>query len=508
MFRRGSVVVCLVLLAASCASLPENYPKPASIAEAPSAETALGAIVAEASSRHQDQSGFALVTGGRRAFTSRIALTDLAERTIDVQYYIWDSDTTGRMLAERLVRAADRGVRVRILIDDLATAGRDPVMATLDAHPNIEVRVFNAFANRGMRSLDFLSDMDRVNHRMHNKMMIFDNAAAIIGGRNVADIYFQVATDANYRDLDIAAVGPIVRTASHVFDHFWNGEWSVPISALVDEDYTEADLDRLVTQAREKIKERDFPYSLDAEAIAAAEGLPSIMDRLVWAPGVIVWDDPADMEQGQVAGKIMRDLIAKVDTIEHELLIESAYFVIPDLGEERLGQLVDRGVRVRVLTNSLESNDVIAAHAGHAAHREDLIAQGVEMYEFKADAETVEKDLFPMRSRAALHTKAIAFDRNSIFVGSFNLDPRSAAINTEAGIYVESPELAADLADYMDDGILPESSYHVTLDENGELIWTTKTNGQLVKLGEEPGTSFGRRFMVRLINALPIEHLL
>ena len=205
-----------------------------------------------------------------------------------------------------------------------------------------------------MRALDFLSDMDRVNHRMHNKMMIFDNAAAIVGGRNVADIYFQVATDANYRDLDIAAVGPIVPTASYVFDRFWNGEWSVPISALVEEDYAQGDLDRLVTQAREKIQEGDFPYRLDTEAIAAAEGLPSIMDRLVWAPGAIVWDDPADIEQGQVPGKIMRNLIAKIDTLEHDLLIESAYFVIPDAGEERLGRLVEHGVRVRVLTNSLE----------------------------------------------------------------------------------------------------------------------------------------------------------
>lgn len=508
MLGRQSIVACLGLLAAGCASLPENHARSTSMAEPPSAETALGAIIAEASSRNEAQSGFTLLKAGRPAFTSRIALTDLAERTIDVQYYIWDSDTTGRILAERLVRAAERGVRVRIIIDDLATDGRDQVIATLDAHPNIEIRVFNPFANRGLRALDFLSDMDRVNHRMHNKMMIFDNAAVIIGGRNIADIYFQVATDANYRDLDIAAVGPVAPAASHVFDHFWNGDWSVPIDALQDRDYTRADLDQLMTEAREKIDAAGYPHPLDADVIAVEEGLPSIMDRLVWAPGWIVWDDPADMARGRVAGSIVKNLIARIGTTQRELLIESAYFVIPDKAAERLGRLVERGVRVRVLTNSLESNDVIAAHAGHAAHRRDLIARGVEIHELKADAEAVEKDIFPMRSRAALHTKALAFDRNAIFVGSFNLDPRSATTNTEAGIYVESPELAADLADYMDDGVLPRSSYQVTMDDAGDLIWTTEIDGRRIELREEPGTSFARRFMIGLINALPVEHLL
>jgi putative cardiolipin synthase len=501
-------VAAFLLLVGGCARLPDDYSKPISAAEPISTETSLGETAVNAGERHPGMSGFTLIMSGRAAFTSRIALADLAERTIDVQYYIWDSDTTGRILAERLVRAADRGVRVRVIIDDLATEGRDEVIATLDAHPNIEIQVFNPFANRGFRMFDFLFDLDRVDHRMHNKMMIFDNAVAIVGGRNIADIYFQVSTDANYRDLDLVAVGPVVEDASQVFDYFWNGEWSVPISALTERSFSVADLDALMKRIHADIIEAGYPYSIDEQAVALEEGLPEIKGKLVWAPGWVVWDDPRDIERGRPAGKILKDLRAKAGTLERELLIESAYFVLPEEEVKLLGKLVERGVRVRVLTNSLESNDVIAAHAGHAAHREELIRRGVELYELKADAETVEKRIFPMRSRAALHTKALAFDRRSIFVGSFNLDPRSATINTEIGVYVESEGLAEDLIDSMNEGVLPESSYHVTLDENDELIWTTEMDGQLIETHEEPGTSFGRRFMIGLIHILPIEHLL
>jgi putative cardiolipin synthase len=171
-------------------------------------------------------------------------MIDLAEKSIDLQYYIWEPDTTGRILAERLVRAADRGVRVRVLLDDINTKGRDALIASLDAHPNIEIRLFNPFSNRGFPVLDFITNFNRVNHRMHNKVIVADNALAIVGGRNVGNHYFGVATDANFRDLDIAAAGPVVRDISSVFDHFWNGDWSVPIAAIVDEPFTKSDLEK------------------------------------------------------------------------------------------------------------------------------------------------------------------------------------------------------------------------------------------------------------------------
>jgi putative cardiolipin synthase len=375
------------------------------------------------------------------------------------------------------VRAADRGVRVRVLLDDINTESDVPIAAALDVHPNIEVRIFNPFANRGARLFDFALDLDRVNHRMHNKLLVADNAVAIVGGRNIGNHYFGVATDANFRDLDIAAAGPVVRDASTVFDHFWNSDWAVPVSALLERPYTDADL-------------------------------TSIRDKFIWAPGKIVWDDPNDIKAGVEHGRLDKAFYRKLDTLQKELLIESAYFVAGDRGVAKARELHDRGIRMRVLTNSLASNDVVAAHAGYAKYREALLANGVELYELRPDAGAIKKKVLSGESKAALHTKAIVFDREAVFIGSFNLDPRSANLNTEAGLYVESPELAAQVIAYMDEGVRPENSYRVMLDEDGHLVWETEINGMAVIFHQDPETGFWDRFMSGFIGLLPVEHQL
>jgi len=496
----------LGLLFTGCASVPEDYPRTTSTAYPDYLDTALGQLFEKAAVQHPGESGFAIIRRGRAAFTDRIALAELAEKSLDLQYYLWDDDATGRILAERLIRAADRGVRVRVLVDDIGLAGRDAGIAALDAHPNIEVRIFNPFARRDSRFFDFLLDMDRVNHRMHNKTMIADNAVAIIGGRNVGDIYFQVATEANYRDLDIAAAGPIVRDISNVFDHFWNGDWAVPIGALVDRPYTEQDLQARVDRMRERIiAEEDYPYPLDEDVALLKAHLTSARDELIWARGQIVWDDPVAMREGKFEGSMQESLFTKLDSLHEELLIESPYFVMQEPGLEKSWELRERGVRVRVLTNSLASNDVIAAHAGHAKHREELLQNGVELYEMRADAGVIQKRIVAAKSRAALHTKAIVFDREAVFIGSFNLDPRSAFINTEGGLYVESPELAKQLIAYMDEGALPENSYRVLLDDDGDLVWVTEIDGEEVRYDEEPGATFTKTLMANLIMILPVQ---
>lgn len=333
---RWFVILSFGLLFTGCASVPEDDPRTASTAYQDYLDTSVGQLFEEAAVQHPGESGFAIIRRGREAFTDRIALTELAEKSLDLQYYLWDDDATGRILAERLIRAADRGVRVRVLVDDIGLAGRDAAVAALDAHPNIEVRVFNPFARRDSRFFDFLLDMDRVNHRMHNKTMIADNAVAIIGGRNVGDIYFQVATEANYRDLDIAAAGPIVRDISNVFDHFWNGDWAVPISALVDRPYTEQDLRSQVDRMRERIiAEDDYPYPLDEDVALLKARLTSARDELIWAPGQIVWDDPAAMREGNFEGSMQESLFTKLDSLQEELLIESPYFVMQEPGIEK-----------------------------------------------------------------------------------------------------------------------------------------------------------------------------
>jgi putative cardiolipin synthase len=249
-----TVFLSVLLILTGCATtLPTDVQRTPSTAFGNYNATSTGQLFEEAALEHPGKSGFAIIRKGRPAFTGRIAMTAMAEKTLDLQYYIWEPDTTGRILALRLVEAADRGVRVRILVDDNTLSGRDSPIAAVDAHPNIEIRIFNPFAHRGSRLFGFLTDLDRVNHRMHNKLVVVDNAFAIVGGRNIGDHYFGVQTEANFRDLDIAAAGPIVREVSGVFDRFWNGDWSYPISTLVDRTYTEADLRDTVATLSEMI---------------------------------------------------------------------------------------------------------------------------------------------------------------------------------------------------------------------------------------------------------------
>jgi len=464
-----------VLSFAGCASLPTDYPKQPSTAFDQPQTTTMGRFFGEAAATHPGESGFVIIRHGRQAFTARIMLADLAEKSLDVQYYIWDADATGRILVDRLVRAADRGVHVRVLVDDNNLAVKDAFLVALDAHPSIEVRIFNPFAHRESHLLDFSIDMDRVNHRMHNKVMVMDNAIAIIGGRNIADHYFGVHTENNFRDLDIATVGPIVPDISDTFDSFWNGDWAYPVRALVNEQATETDMRAKVATMREHILNEPYPYPLNADVETLNSELAEIRGQMVWAPG--------------------------------ELLIESAYFVPRKRGVEGLNALHDRGVRIRILTNSLASNDVVAAHAGYAKYRKALVENGSEIHELRPDARLGRQEwsMVAGDSPAALHTKAIVFDRESVFVGSFNLDPRSAHINTEVGLYVESPEIARQVADYMDIGALPENSYRVLLDDRGNLVWVSEKGGREVRYNKEPETSFGRRFSSSLIKLLPIQ---
>ena len=508
----GSISFCLSILLTftGCATrLPTDVQRTPSAAITDPTTTYLGRLFEKAAAENPDESGFVLIRKGRPAFTDRIAMTALAERSLDLQYYIWEADTTGRILALRLAEAADRGVRVRILVDDNNITGRDSPIAALDAHPNIEIRIFNPFAHRGSRLFGYLTDFSRLNHRMHNKVIIADNALAIVGGRNIGNHYFGVHTDANFRDLDIAAAGPIVRDLSNVFDYFWNGQWAFPISTLAKGTHTRTDLEATVTTAKVLINEEGYPYPLDQEVEELTGQMRTVSEGFIWAPGKVIWDDPATMQTDKGASTINETLHRKLQTLEKELLIESAYFVASDRGVRMARMLHEKGVEMRVLTNSLSSNDVVAAHAGYASYRKALIEAGVQMYELRPDSVSptvVEKKIIVGgKSKAALHTKAIVFDHESIFVGSFNLDPRSAYINTEMGVYVENPELTCQLIAYMDEGVLPKNAYRVMLDDDEDLIWHTQMDGKPVTFTKEPQTTFWQRFMSGFIKMLPVE---
>ena len=502
--RCRALLVAAVLLIASCATVPKDYPRTESTAFQFHESTSIGKELAGLAAQHPGESGVAIIRRGRPAFTTRVVLADLAEQTLDVQYFLWAPDATGVILADHLLRAADRGVRVRILIDDVNLMDRDAGIAALDAHPNVEIRLFNPFPHRGSHLFGFLVDFDRVNHRMHNKLMVMDNALAVVGGRNMSDPYFEVDPRANFRDLDIAAAGPVVRDLSNVFDRFWNGAWSVPIAALVDRPYGEDDLRAHVQRIREVIAKGDYPHPLDQDVAALQSELSTLVRGFVWAPAHVVYDDPASISDQ--SRRVMHTLLfRRLDRVQTDLLIESAYFIPLDGGVAKLKELVDRGVRIRVLTNSLASNDVIAAFAGYSKRREAMVRNGIELYELRPEPGPVRKRLFGGGSRAGLHTKAIVFDREDVFIGSFNLDARSSAINTEAGLYVASPALAAQVIEFMNEGVDPDASFRLQLDKEGNLYWIAEDEGTPLRYDKDPMTTFLQRFAAGFIRLLPVD---
>ena len=433
-------------------------------------------------------------------------MTDLAEKTLDLQYFIWDPDATGRILAERIVRAADRGVRVRILVDDLNLKGRDAVVAALDAHPNIEIRLFNPFAHRSAHLLDFIVDFNRVNHRMHNKLFVMDNALAIVGGRNIGNHYFEVDQQVNFRDMDVIAGGPVVRRPRAYSIISGTAPGRCRSGPMVDRPATEADLREAVQTNRQLVAQEPYPYPLDQDVATLKSEMTALFDRCIWAPGHMIFDDPDEITKHGRTTTMTESFYRRIGRLESELLVEVPYLVVRKPGLAAVKRLRDRGVRIRVLTNSLASNDVLAAHAGHAEHREKLIAAGVELYELRSEPAVKKRSFFLSGSgRSTLHAKVMVFDRKDVFIGSLNLDPRSGDINTEAGLYIESPELAAQVIAYMDEGVLPENAYRVLLDADGDLYWVTETDGKTERYDHDPNSTAWQRAKVRFIRMLPVR---
>ncbi len=502
--------ITMLFFLAGCAILPKTYLRTSSSAFADYKSTKIGRLFEKEAIKHPGKSGFKLIPYGQDAFTARIAMVRLAQKSLDLQYYIWYSDKVGLILADEALKAADRGVKVRILIDDIEQSGRDDIVAAMDAHPNIQIRIFNPFAHRNSHLLDFISDFDRVNHRMHNKTIVIDNALVIVGGRNIGDHYFAIGDQANFRDLDIAAAGPVVRQISTVYDHFWNGKWSVPISALAKRTYTKNDLLRIRKMMNQKISKLNFPYPLDQDVKTLRRDMIQIRDSFIWAKSLYVWDDPDNMQidRDKQTDTMIQKLEQRVRSVKKSLRIESAYFVPRPSGIAALIRLQKRGAKIRILTNSLASNDMVAAHAGYAGYRKELLLAGVELYELRPDSganKTANKQLVTSSIKTGLHAKAMVFDDNAVFIGSFNLDPRSAAINTEGGLYIESPKIAEELLAYMSKVVDPKSSYRVMMDSKGRLFWTTEINGKKVIYHSEPEADGWKRFKSGVIEILPVE---
>ncbi len=512
----GLLTALLFFLIAGCASLPSNYSRETSHAWDRPQETRLGRALAPAEELHPGLSGFRLLQNGMDAFVARMALAEASEHTLDLQYYIVHADFTGKLILESIVRAAERGVRVRILVDDITAKGKDAGIAAISSHPGIEIRVFNPAAGRSSASWLFsaAADFDRVNRRMHNKMFVADNQAGVVGGRNIGDEYFAAQEAVNFADVDLLAAGPVVQELSRIFDEYWNSEWAYPIEALHGEKTDRT----FVEQARKELAAhalaaRDSEYG---RRVRESDLLKRLLDRdlpLVWAPAAAVSDSPAKAagaDKAQGAANLASMLRPLVEASRSEIVISSPYFIPGNEGIRFFGEIRKRGVRIRVITNSFAGNDVAVVHAGYARYRKDLLTMGVELYELKPFAAAADQDRERFGSSGtSLHAKTIIIDREHLFVGSLNLDNRSVNLNTELGIIVESRDLAEALERQFEEIILPQYSYRLALDLSGrDLIWISEEKGTEVRYTTDPEVGLWRRFSTWVQSVFAPENLL
>lgn len=461
-----------VLVLESCASIPREFDRPQpDFAIAPARSGGLAEVSEALANRAApDQSGFLLLGDSRDALDWRLALLDTSGSSLDILYYLWYGDEIGRLMLIRTIAAADRGVRVRLLIDDLILIGKDKTLAALDRHPNIEVSLFNPKRQRKAGMIgSFLIHFSRLNARMHNKLIVADNQAVVLGGRNIGDEYFGLNPKFNFVDLDVLGFGPVARQASELFDHFWNSDWVVPASALpvkLDEESGRQRRDSL----EEGIQNSEILHGLGVEPSDWSANLEGLAQELRIGRSEMLYD----RAEGDELVQLMRDPLGRVlRSAQQEIDVINAY-IIPDQDFiDALEGLTERDVEVRILTNSLASHDVPAVNSHYKKWRKPFIEAGAELYELRADpAIKAEVDVDPVISKfTGLHTKAFVVDSRKLFVGSMNFDPRSVDINTEMGVLIESPSLARDLAELARRDMAPENAWRVTLDEDGKLHW-------------------------------------
>ena len=499
-----SVVSALIGLNA-CVLAPAGDALPPSAALPPAAEGMLGEYGERIEQRlAPDESAFWLLDRADFSLTTRLALVDQAVASLDIQYFIWEKDPSSRLLSRRLLHAAERGVRVRLLLDDLTLSGHESEFAALGMHPNIEVRTFNPFSNRTVfgRVAEFVFRFGRLNHRMHNKTVLADGRFAIIGGRNIGDRYFGVYDDFVQNDLDIMAAGPIVADVAASFDLYWNSMHSYPLEVVAPRRSAKGNLAG-VTELTEtsylRAETRLQAFALEPKDWR--DHFESLVASLAAGVGVYAEDRPSFDDGGpeEFYGHF-KEFVARA----HEKLLISSPYLIPDEQfAEQLEALEARGVRVVILTNSLASNNHIIAHTGYKHWRKRLLRSGIELYESRADSGAIDYYTTPPTEPGflGLHSKAAVIDDRLTFVGSPNVDPRSMILNTENGFFVDSPELAARVTALIERDMQPANAWHVTLNERGALRWTSE-RGTVVR---QPALGLRQRIVEFFINLLPLK---
>lgn len=520
------VALCAMLVIfAGCATAPPGatYPRKATRALENPESTSLGRRFLAASRENEGKSAYRLIQAGIDGFLIRIQLVHSAEKTLDLQYYIFRADETGKRLTKAVLQAADRGVRVRLLIDDGDTEPGDEILAALASHPSIELRIFNPFAYRGkskwLRGIEFALNASRLDYRMHNKLLVVDNAVALVGGRNVANEYFQVNPKFQFADEDVVAAGPIAQRLSSSFDEFWNCDLAIPARAIDGGLAKEESLQKL-RHMSDRASGEGVTGNGPNEPGGSLTLLASILNSpgsLTWARAEVVADSPDKrlVEKGSRFGTLMAPLVVgRAEEVTSELLVVSPFLIPGKQGMKLLDALRQRRVNVRILTNSLESTSEVLAHAGYMGYRAPMLKKGIELYEIRAHpGEAIGSGTSASMLKAgefSLHAKLFVFDRTSLFIGSMNFDQRSHSINTEIGLIIDSPALAEQAAKRFEAMTLPENSYRLALRPNpsgvgDQLIWLTQDAKHTVAYDVEPARSEEQRVQAHVLSLIPAD---
>ena len=498
---RGLWSVCLSVFLTACASAPQVTDK--SISQFDDRPPATSHLVALSNS--QPQSGIRLLADPSEALQSRLHLAALATATLDIQYYLWQADNSGLALTHEVLQAADRGVRVRILLDDIYHSGRDSAYQTLNAHPNVEVRLFNPMGNRGAaKQVNYAFKKSTLNYRMHNKIFLVDGVAAVLGGRNIGDEYFGQDPSFNFQDMDAIALGEVAAEAGEAFDLFWNAELAFPVAALNGnpEEMPTAVQTATLATARERVT----PVGEEDTAAATEAWLSALSTELLWTNARVIVDRP-DRGTEQADSAFMTLLQDPSLRPEQSLVIQTAYLIPngPTMGNiEDIGA---KGMSMKILTNSAQSNNHNSVHAFYVPYRKRLIEAGVDLYEVQGNGSLAGYlDRVGEDGRAGLHTKSMVFDERVSIIGSYNMDPRSRVWNSEIALVVDDAGFAAEVLEEMTRDFTPDAAWHLSLDDNGKLLWSGEVDGEPVQFSKDPGTSWWTRFVWGVMRIFPLEN--
>lgn len=514
------VIVTAVLLV-GCVGIPTRpdateYKRTITHAISQSEKTELGNALKDPVKQHPGQSGFRIFENGSQSLTARLALVRLAQKTVDLQYYAIANDVTSNLMMEALIRAAHRGVRVRLLIDSFTVNDMEDALLALNGVENIEIRVFNPLTTQDQSYLSRLgslfTELPQANKRMHNKALISDNQMAIMGGRNLSDEYFDADDEFEFKDMDVLTAGPITNEMSKSFDEYWNDQNAFPVDAVYKPNKDPKAIEQLRSDLKQNWDEQTKDPKRRQQLVSP---LPEIMKdpalKLVWAKSELASDDPDKIERPTSIhhSEPLKYLVSLLDTAKHEFIIISAYFVPKDEGVEWLGSLEQKGIHVRILTNSLASTDVVAVHSGYAPYREALLRKGIELYELIPIGEKRSRQRLLGRKqppRAGLHSKVYVIDGRHTIIGSFNLDPRSVELNTEMAIVIHSEELSQQVQKMFARAIQPNVSYHLMFDQSGkELRWQGIEKGKKLRYSHDPHSGVWRNIQNFVVTILPVE---